>query len=45
MSKVITTLLQNRYMQLNYHSVPKPWDAGLKAYIENLYNKGLIINS
>ena len=31
--------------QLNYHSVPKPLHAELKVYIENLYNKGWIINS
>ena len=32
-------------VQLNYHSVPKPLYAELKAHIENLYNKGRIINS
>ena len=32
-------------VQLNCHSVPKPLYAELKAHIENLYNKGWIINS
>ena len=31
-------------VQLSYHSVPKPLYAELKAHIENLYNKGWIIN-
>ena len=31
-------------VQLNYHSVPKPLHAELKAHIENIY-KGWIINS
>ena len=32
-------------VQLNYHSVPKPLYAELKAHFENLYNKGWIVNS
>ena len=32
-------------VQLNYHSVPKPQYAELKANIENFYKKGWIINS
>ena len=32
-------------VQLNYHSVPKPQYAELRANIENFYKKGWIINS
>ena len=35
----------NTPAKLNYHSVPKPHYAELKAYIEDLLNRGWIVNS
>ena len=35
----------NTPVQLNYHSIPKPLYAELKAHIEDLLNRGWIINS
>ena len=38
-------LHDNTAVQLNYHSVPKPLYAELKAHIEDLLNRGWIVNS
>ena len=38
-------LHDNTPVQLNYHSVPKPLYAELKAHIEDLLNRGWIVNS
>ena len=38
-------LQDKAHVQINYQFVPKPLYAELKAHIENLYNKGWIINS
>ena len=38
-------LHNNTPVQLNYHSVPKPLYAELKTHIENLLNRGWIVNS
>ena len=38
-------LHDNTPVQLNYHSVPKPLYAELKAHVEDLLNRGWIVNS
>ena len=38
-------LYNNKPVQLNYHSLPKPLDGELKAHIEDLLNRGWNGNS